>query len=145
MTAVMPPATTHRRSPRLTWPPAGQNPPALPNKAQVWTFEALQAIRQRLHFPLLNIDSDNGSEFINHHLLRYCQDEHITFTRSRAFRKNDKCFIEQKNYTVVRRAVGYARYDTAQQLRLLNELYQHFRNPFRIVFYVRQRGPSLPH
>ena len=59
--------------------------------------------------------------------LHYCQDEKITFTRSRAYRKNDNCYIEQKNYTVVRRAVGYARYDTPQQLRLLNELYGHLR------------------
>ena len=102
-------------------------PQAIQNKAQVWTFDALKAIRQRLPFPLLGIDSDNGGEFINAHLLRYCQDERITFTRSRAYRKNDSCYIEQKNYTVVRRAVGYARYDTPQQLGLLNELYSHLR------------------
>ena len=102
-------------------------PQAIQNKAQVWTFDALKAIRHRLPFPLLGIDSDNGGEFINHHLLRYCQDEHITFTRSRAYRKNDNCYIEQKNYTVVRRAVGYARYDTPQQLRVLNELYGYLR------------------
>jgi hypothetical protein len=102
-------------------------PQAIQNKAQVWTFDALKAIRNRLPFPLLGIDSDNGGEFINAHLLRYCQDERITFTRSRAYRKNDSCYIEQKNYTVVRRAVGYARYDTPQQLCLLNELYSHLR------------------
>ena len=100
---------------------------AVINKAQVWVFEALQLIRGRLPFALKGIDSDNGSEFINHHLLRYAQQEHITFTRGRAWKKNDGCFVEQKNYSVVRRAVGYARYEGSAQLRLLNELYAHLR------------------
>lgn len=100
---------------------------AVPNKAQVWVFEALEQLRQQLPFPLLGLDSDNGSEFINHHLLAYCQQEGITFTRSRPYRKNDNCFVEQKNYTVVRRTVGYARYDRPQQVQLLNELYHHLR------------------
>jgi hypothetical protein len=102
-------------------------PQAIQNKAQIWTFEALKAIRQRLPFPVLGIDSDNGGEFINAHLLRYCQEEQITFTRSRPYRKNDSCYVEQKNYSVVRRAVGYARYDTPEQLRLLNALYSQLR------------------
>lgn len=97
---------------------------ALKNKAQVWTFAGLQKIRAKLPFPLLGIDSDNGSEFINESFFRYCQDETITFTRSRPYRKNDSCFVEQKNYSVVRRAVGYQRCDTDEQLRLLAELYQ---------------------
>lgn len=100
---------------------------AVINKAQVWVFEALQLIRGRLPFALKGIDSDNGSEFINHHLLRYAQQEHITFTRGRAWKKNDGCFVEQKNYSVVRRAVGYARYEGSGQLRLLNELYAELR------------------
>jgi hypothetical protein len=100
---------------------------AVINKAQVWVFEALQLIRGRLPFVLKGIDSDNGSEFINNHLLRYTRQEHITFTRGRAWKKNDGCFVEQKNYSVVRRAVGYARYEGSAQLRLLNELYAHLR------------------
>jgi hypothetical protein len=100
---------------------------AVINKAQVWVFEALQLIRARLPFALKGIDSDNGSEFINHHLLRYAQQEHITFTRGRAWKKNDGCFVEQKNYSVVRRAVGYARYEGSAPLRLLNELYAELR------------------
>lgn len=100
---------------------------AVINKAQIWVFEALKTIRARLPFTLLGIDSDNGSEFINNHLLRYCQQEQITFTRGRAWKKNDGCFVEQKNYSVVRRAVGYARYHSPKQLRLLNELYGHLR------------------
>jgi hypothetical protein len=100
---------------------------AVKNRAQVWVFEALQEIRQRLPFPLLGLDSDNGGEFINHHLKRYCDQEEITFTRSRPYRKNDNCFVEQKNYSVVRRHVGYGRYDTEVELRLLNQLYEYLR------------------
>lgn len=100
---------------------------AVPNKAQVWVFEALERVRQQLPFPLLGLDSDNGSEFINNHLWRYCRQEQITFTRSRPFRKNDNCFVEQKNYSVVRRYVGYARYDREAEVQLLNELYEWVR------------------
>ena len=100
---------------------------AVRNKAQARVFEALQKVRQNLPFPLLGLDSDNGSEFINDELLRYCKQEQISFTRSRPYRKNDSCFVEQKNYSIVRRAVGYARYDTDAQCQLLNELYSHLR------------------
>ncbi|MGH9932529.1 MAG: transposase, partial [Pyrinomonadaceae bacterium] len=100
---------------------------AVRNKAQAWVFEALKNLRKNLPFPLLGIDSDNGSEFINKDLSAYCQREKLSFTRSRPYRKNDNCFVEQKNYSVVRRAVGYQRYDTDAQLALLNELYASLR------------------
>jgi hypothetical protein len=100
---------------------------AVKNKAQVWVFEALQNLRENLPFPLLGLDSDNGSEFINAQLERYCREQQLTFTRSRPYRKNDNCFVEQKNYSVVRRAVGYDRYDTEEQRALLNELYSYLR------------------
>jgi hypothetical protein len=100
---------------------------AVRNKAQAWVFAALKEMRQKLPFSLLGIDSDNGSEFINKYLVEYCQQQKLSFTRSRPYRKNDNCFVEQKNYSVVRRAVGYARYDTEAQLNLLNELYATLR------------------
>ena len=100
---------------------------AVPNKAQVWVFEAIQTIRQRLPFPLLGLDSDNGSEFINNDLLRYCQQQRITFTRARPYRKNDNCYVEQKNYSVVRQTVGYQRFDTAAELMVLKQLYATLR------------------
>jgi len=100
---------------------------AVKNKAQVWVFGGIEEIKERLPFSILGIDSDNGSEFINAHLLRYCQKEHITFTRSRPYRKNDSCFVEQKNWSVIRRAVGYGRYDTEKELSILNELYSYLR------------------
>lgn len=100
---------------------------AVKNKAQCHVFKALQDIRSGLPFPLLGIDSDNGSEFINNQLRRYCEQEQITFTRSRPYRKNDNCFVEQKNYSIVRTTVGYYRYDSAHQLHLLDQTYQLLR------------------
>ena len=100
---------------------------AIKNKARKWTFAALEEIRERLPFPLMGIDSDNGSEFINLHLVEYCEKEKITFTRGRPYRKNDGCYVEQKNYTSVRRNVGYMRYDTDKELEILNELYEALR------------------
>lgn len=96
---------------------------AVRNKAQVHVFAAIKEIRRRLPFPVLGIDSDNGSEFINHELHRYCEEKRITFTRSRAYKKNDGCYVEQKNWSVVRRNAGYARFDTPEELACLNELY----------------------
>jgi len=100
---------------------------AVRNKAQRWCFEALQDINRSLPFPLLGLDSDNGSEFINDQLFRWCTRQQITFTRSRPHRKNDNCFVEQKNWPIVRQQVGYARYDTAEELQCLRELYVHLR------------------
>ena len=100
---------------------------AVPNKAQVWVFEAIQRIRERLPFPLLGLDSDNGSEFINGQLLHYCQQQRITFTRARPYRKNDNCYVEQKNYSVVRQTVGYQRFDTTAELLVLKQLYVQLR------------------
>ncbi len=97
---------------------------AVRNKAQQYVFEALKRVRARLPFPLLGIDSDNGSEFINDELMRYAQQEHLTFTRSRPGRQNDNAHVEQKNWSVVRRFVGELRYDTPAQLALLNQLYE---------------------
>lgn len=72
-------------------------------------FEAIDEMRGRLPFELLGLDSDNEAEFINDHLYRYCLSNKITFTRSRKYRKNDNCYIEQKNYSVVRKYAGYFR------------------------------------
>ena len=97
---------------------------AVPNKAQKHVFAAIQVIRARLPFRLLGIDSDNGGEFITDQLCRYCDAEHLTFTRGRVGRKNDNAYVEQKNWSVIRRLVGYDRYDSALQVRLLNQLYE---------------------
>ena len=72
----------------------------------------METLRQALPFKLLGIDSDNGSEFINAHLYHYCQALDIQFTRGRPYKKDDKAHIEQKNWTHVRRLLGYERYDS---------------------------------
>jgi len=100
---------------------------AVKNKAQIWVFSGIKNIKERLPFSMLGIDSDNGAEFINAHLIRYCKEHKITFTRSRPYRKNDSCFVEQKNWSVIRRAVGYGRYDTDKEVSILNKLYAYLR------------------
>lgn len=100
---------------------------ALKNKAQIWTHQGLLNISSRLPFRLRGIDSDNGGEFINHHLFKYCKDNHIVFTRSRSSHKNDNCYVEGKNYTAVRIYVGHCRYDSKQELDILNQLYSYLR------------------
>jgi hypothetical protein len=67
----------------------------------------------------LGLDSDNGSEFINHPLLSWCDTHHITFTRTRPYKKNDNCFVEQKNLKCVRDYVGYRRFDTPSEHQAL--------------------------
>jgi hypothetical protein len=100
---------------------------AVPTKAQKHVFAALEHIRRSLPFPLLGLDSDNGSEFINDELIRYCDHEQITFTRGRRGHKNDNAYVEQKNWSVIRKLVGDARYDTQRQVDQLNALYADYR------------------
>ena len=100
---------------------------AVLNKGERQVCRAIGAVRQRLPFPLLGIDSDNGFEFINGMLLRYCRDQHITFTRGREYKKNDQAHVEQKNGTVVRQMVGYDRYEGTEDLATLAALYSALR------------------
>jgi IS30 family transposase len=100
---------------------------ALPNKTQAAVSQAITDLRQRMPFPLLGIDSDNGSEFINDTLYRYCLTEQITFTRSRPYRKNDQAHVEQKNWSVVRHTIGYDRLETTEELITLATIYADLR------------------
>jgi hypothetical protein len=93
------------------------------NKAARWVIEAIDEAAGRFPFRICGIDSDNGAEFINHHLFAYCEERKITFTRSRSGNKNDGAHVEQKNWTHVRQLVGYLRFDTDEELRVLNELW----------------------
>jgi hypothetical protein len=93
-------------------------------KGQAAVFGALEHVRDCLPMPLLGIASDNGSEFLNAHLVRWCKDEQLTFTRSRPYWKNAQAHVEQKNWSVVRKLLGYDRYETQAELALLQRLYQ---------------------
>jgi hypothetical protein len=99
----------------------------LANRSQRQVSAAIQRLRQRLPFPLLGIDSDNDSAFINDNLYRYCQEEKITFTRSRPYKKNDQAHVEQKNWSVVRRLIGYDRYESDPALQCFEAIYQDWR------------------
>jgi len=100
---------------------------AVYQKTQHAVFEAVLQLRQRLPFPLLGIDSDNGGEFINDILYRYCLAEQITFTRSRPYKKNDQAHVEQKNWSVVRHLIGYDRFETKEELAWLHTIYADLR------------------
>jgi IS30 family transposase len=100
---------------------------ALPNKTQAAVSQAICELRKKLPFPLLGLDSDNGSEFINDTLYRYCLEQKITFTRSRPYQKNDQAHVEQKNWSVVRHTIGYDRLETPQELALLEGIYSNLR------------------
>jgi Integrase core domain len=97
---------------------------SLPDRTAKCVLAALNHIAAAMPFPILGVDCDNGSEFINDDLLTWCTCRKITFTRSRPGNKNDGCHVEQKNWAVVRTIVGYHRYDTAAELLLLNEIWQ---------------------
>ena len=98
---------------------------------------SLNSVRQRLSVALLGLDTDNGSEFINYEMLRYCQREHITFTRSRVNKKNDQAYVEEKNGSVVRRLIGYDRYEGVDAWRALMQLYEVLR------LYLNLFQPSM--
>jgi hypothetical protein len=100
---------------------------ALLRRSQEAVCSAIHAMRQELPFELRGIDSDNGSEFINDLLYRYCLNEHITFTRSRPYQKNDQAHVEQKNWSVVRHLIGYDRLESQEQYALLVSIYQDWR------------------
>lgn len=106
------------------------------------TIQALDTIRGRLPFPLLGIDFDCGGEFVNYHLVRYCDRNHITYTRAREGISNDQPYIEQQNYSVVRRFVGYQRLDTQKQLARVNKIYQllsDYQNFFQPVMRLKTK------
>ena len=111
-------------------------------KSERHTVEGLEIIRKRLPFALLGIDFDTGGEFVNWHLVRYSQRNKITYTRAREEKKNDQNYIEQQNFSVVRRFVGYQRLDTYPQLRILNQLYDllsDYQNFFQPVMRLKEK------
>jgi hypothetical protein len=110
---------------------------ALLHRSQDAVIHGLDQVRRLLPMPLIGMDTDNGGEFINHHVIAYCEREQITFTRSRAYTKNDQCFVEQKNGSIVRQLVGYDRFEGERAYRQLAELYRAVR------LYVNGFQPSM--
>ncbi len=98
-------------------------PMAVWGKGQEHVRGALHDIRKRLPMPLRGVHSDNGSEFINQELYGYCRREGIEFTRSRSYKKNDSCHVEQKNWEIVRRIIGYDRYNSKAAMKQLDSVY----------------------
>ena len=110
---------------------------ALLSQNQESALAALQQARSLLPFPLLGIHTDNGGEFINETVMAYCEQEYLIFTRGRPHVKNDQCFIEQKNRTMVRQVVGYDRLVGERAYQQLRELYRALR------LYVNCFQPSM--
>jgi len=119
------------------------------NRSQATVSAAIVACRSRLPYALLGLDSDNGAEFINHDLKRYCEQEHITFTRCRPYKKNDQAYVEQKNWTAVRQNVGYDRYEGQVACAALNALYEplrvylNFFQPVRVLVEKVRDGAKV--
>lgn len=118
-------------------------------KGQERVRSALHHIRLQLPFPLLGVDSDNGSEFINQCFYSYCDRQKITFTRSRSYKKNDSCHVEQKNWSVVRRLIGYDRYSSMaayqclERVHNLVRLYANFFQPTMKLWTKSRNGARV--
>jgi len=110
----------------------------LRNKAFRWVYEALNRALAALPIPVRILHADNGSEFINHALKLWCDSKGIELTRSRSNRKNDNCFVEQKNFASVRKIVGYARFSDDRGLAALGAVYSHYDNLLN-YFYPCQK------
>jgi hypothetical protein len=112
-------------------------------KGQERVGSAVHETSKRLPFPLLGLDSDNGSEFINKHLYDYCRSNGITFIRSHPYKKNDSAHVEQKNWSVVRRLIGYDRYTSKAALAQINQVYSLVRpymNFFQPVMKLKHKS-----
>jgi hypothetical protein len=122
---------------------------AFMGKSERFCVAAIKEVSSLFPFPILGIDSDNGSEFINAHLKRYCERNSITFTRGRANKKNDSCYVEQKNWDVVRKMIGYRRLDTYDQLDILRRihnlmwLYQNYFQPSQKLVSKERIGAKV--
>lgn len=109
-------------------------------KSEGKIVEAFGEMTEAVPFEVLDIDSDNGGEFINHHLYGHCRDNHIGFTRSRPYKKDDNAHIEQKNWTHVRKIIGWDRYESPEAVAAINDL---FRNELRLLMNLFQPSVKL--
>jgi len=125
---------------------------ALKNKAMIWTEKALQDIVKTIPVTVRKLHSDNGSEFINAHVQRFCKENEILFTRSRPYKKNDAPYVESKNWSMVRAYVGWCRYDTEEELTVLDRLlrlitirHNLFMPHMKLLSRNRQNGKIIKH
>jgi len=100
-------------------------PRAVLGKAEKSVVDALDGAASSLPYERLGLDSDNGSEFVNWHMVRYCKSKKIQLFRGRPYKKDDNAYIEQKNFTHVRKLLGWDRYDTQEAVDAINDLYRH--------------------
>lgn len=113
------------------------------------TLEAIKLGRKSIPFRIKGIDSDNDSAFINHHLERNCSRESITFTRCRPYKKDDRCHVEQKNWSIEREFIGYRGYETEEELRILQEVnplisrYHNFFWPMKRLVEEEREGSKV--
>lgn len=116
---------------------------AVMGKSQERAVGAVKAVKERLPFKLLGIHPDNGTNLLNYLLYDYTQTEKIDFTRSRPYKKNDNCFVEQKNSTHVRQVIGYLRYDTEEEMSVVNDIYRNelrlYKNFFQPTLKLKEK------
>lgn len=116
---------------------------AVLGKGKQGIIEAVNDAKSIMPFKLRGLDSDGGSEFINWHMVDYCKQNDLFFTRSRPDRKNDNAYVEQKNYTHIRKWLGYGRYDTIEKRDMINGLYRNelrlFNNFFNPVMKIKSK------
>ncbi len=118
-------------------------------RSERFCVAAIGEARSGLPFPLLGIDSDNDSAFINNHLLRYCKRNSLSFTRGRPYKKNDQCRIEQKNWDIIRKMIGYGRFDTSEHLAVMKRiyallaLYQNYFQPSQKLIEKKRTGSKV--
>ena len=122
---------------------------AFMGKSEQFCVAAINETRPLFPFAILGIDSDNGGEFINAHLMRYCERERISFTRARPNKKNYSCYVEQKNWDVVRKMIGYGRFETHEQLDIIKRihsmlaLYQNYFQPSQKLISKKRIGARV--
>ncbi len=116
---------------------------AVMGKGEAGIVKAIELIKKDLPFTLKGLDSDTGSEFVNWHMVKWCKEHGLFFTRSRPYMKNDNAYVEQKNYTHIRKWLGYGRFDTREQLARINDLYRGdlrlWNNFFRPVMKIKTK------
>ena len=119
----------------------------LKNKAMIWTGEAIKDIKRSMPFKIYKIHTDNGTEFLNYHIEKICKEMGIERSRSRPYHKNDNPYVESRNWNLVRRHLGYKRYDTEEEiiimdklLRAISDMHNYFMPTMKIKRKVRIRG-----